>query len=97
MNSFPRYVYFGAFGRRIKFSRKFCSFPKIPLAVQHPVTVNGGLAVVVRRQSVVVRRRSAVVRRRSVVSSGGRQWPLVSGGGRWWSGGSPVVKGGSGG
>ena len=33
---------FEVFGRRIKFSRKFCSFPKIPLVVQHPVVVSGG-------------------------------------------------------
>ena len=30
----------------LNFSGKFYSFPKIPLAVQHPATVGGGLVVV---------------------------------------------------
>ena len=76
-------MYFDAFGRWIKFSVKFCSFPKIPLAIQHPATVNG--------RSAAVDGGVVVVGRSRWWDGGGRRWSNSGrwwfSGGWWWSGG----------
>ena len=89
-NRIPRHVYFGAFDRRIKFSGKFRSFPKILLVVQHPAAVGGG-----RQWSDDGRQWSGGGRWWSddsrQWSSDGRRWSggglAMVGGGRRWSGG----------
>ena len=44
-NSFFMYKFFGAFSRYIKFSRIYCSFPKIPLAIRLRPTAGSGSMV----------------------------------------------------